>query len=322
MRAPEFWTRNDAIARAASAVLSPVGWIYGASVAFRRDRARSYRSRAKVVCVGNLTAGGTGKTPVAIAVARELLAGGASVAFLTRGYGGHAKDPLVVDTDKHASADVGDEPLLLSAIVPAIVARDRVAGARLAESRGADVIVMDDGHQNFALKKDLSIVVVDAETGFGNGRMLPAGPLREPVAQGLARADAVVLTGSGDPHLAGYAGPVLRAHLAPACASRISRVVAFDGIGRPSKFYDTLRHLGADLVACHSFADHHEYLESEIASLKHEARNAGATLMTTEKDYVRLNPASREGIDVLPVRAVFERADLLSGLLDRLTIRP
>jgi tetraacyldisaccharide 4'-kinase len=210
--------------------------------------------------------------------------------------------------------------LLLAAAAPVIVARDRKAGAELADKNHADVIVMDDGFQNFTLAKDLSIVVVDAASGFGNGHILPAGPLREPVAQGLARADAVILVGSGSPALPGFSGPVLRALLTPVDVLSLAskRVIAFAGIGRPQKFFETLRALGAQLVEVREYADHYAYSASEIARLKARARSTEAMLVTTEKDYVRLTSQDREDIRFLPVRAAFEKQGDLERLLDRL----
>jgi tetraacyldisaccharide 4'-kinase len=319
MRAPEFWTREDAWSRWAVRLLVPVSWIYGASVAWKARAAEPYRANARVICVGNLTVGGTGKTPVAIAIARALIARGRKPIFLSRGYGGRMRGPVFVSPDNSA-ADVGDEPLLLCAVAPVVVARDRREGAMLAVEHGADTIVMDDGHQNFALKKDLSLVVVDGETSFGNGHVLPAGPLREPVSQGLARADAVIVTGDGEARLQGFARPVLRAHLThvdvPDIAHR--RVVAFAGIGRPEKFFRSLRAFGAEIVDTKRFADHHNYTVAEIARLKSRARAAGALLVTTEKDFVRLTPMEREGIHVLPVRAAFDEQPALERLLDTL----
>ncbi len=208
MRAPDFWTRDDWRSR----LLAPLGWLYGASVAWKARGAAPYRSDATVVCVGNLSVGGTGKTPVAIEIARLFVERGRKPFFLSRGYGGKFRGPLEV-TAAHRAADVGDEPLLLAHTAPVIVSRDRRAGAMLAVEHGADTIIMDDGHQNFALAKDLSLVVVDGEAGFGNGRVVPAGPLREPVARGLARADAVIVTGDGAPALDNFFRPVLRTHL-------------------------------------------------------------------------------------------------------------
>ena len=319
MRAPKFWDRRDRWSRLAVAALAPVGWIYSANVAWKARSATPYRSDVPVVCVGNLTVGGTGKTPIAIAIAQALSARGRRPFFLSRGYGGKLHGPILVGPE-HSAADVGDEPLLLAAAAPVVVSRNRGEGARLAMEHGADVVVMDDGHQNFTLAKDLSLVVVDAEQQFGNGSILPAGPLREFVDQGLARADAVVIVGDEGPALAGYSGPILRAHLthvdAPELAGR--RVVGFAGIGRPEKFFRSLRTFGADIVATKRFADHHIYTSSEIARLKAKARAANALLVTTEKDYVRMTEIEREGIATLPVRAAVDNAKALELLLDRL----
>jgi tetraacyldisaccharide 4'-kinase len=183
---------------------------------------------------------------------------------------------------------------------------------------------MDDGHQNFSVVKDLSIVVVDAETGFGNNRVLPAGPLREHVSQGLARADAVIINGDGNPHgLAESSVPAIHARLAPACDKSWSgkRAVAFAGVGRPAKFFGSLAALGAEIVEARPYGDHHIYTQSEIARLKARARAENATLVTTEKDYMRLTPAEREGIEVVRVRAVFDNRAQLDRLLDRLVVR-
>jgi len=321
MRAPEFWSETDYTAKAAVRLLAPIGWLYGRSVTWKREHAAPFRPRAKVACIGNLTAGGTGKTPIAIAVARALIARGAQAVILSRGYGGKIKGPALVDPAHDTAQVTGDEPLLLAAAAPVVVARDRRAGAALADSEGADVIVMDDGHQNFAVAKDLSIVVVDGAAGFGNGRILPAGPLREPVAQGLARADAVIVVGDGSPALPGFAGPVLHAQLTPVDVLGLkgTKAVAFAGIGRPSKFFASLKALGAEIVESREYADHHAYTASEIARLKSKARGADAVLITTEKDFVRLTPAEREGVRFLPVRAAFDDMDALGALLDKLT---
>jgi tetraacyldisaccharide 4'-kinase len=319
MRAPEFWDQKDRWSRLAVAALAPIGWIYSASVACKARSATPYRPDVPVVCVGNLTVGGSGKTPVAIAIARALSARGRRPFFLSRGYGGKLHGPILVAPEHHAG-DVGDEPLLLAAASPVVVSRNRGEGARLAMEHGADVIVMDDGHQNFTLAKDLSLVVIDAEQQFGNGFILPAGPLREFVNQGLARADAVVVVGDGGPALTGYSGPILRAHLThvdvPELAGR--RVVGFAGIGRPEKFFRSLRAFGAEIVATKRFGDHHIYTSSEIARLKGTAREAHALLVTTEKDYVRMTEVEREGIATLPVRAAIDNAKALELLLDRL----
>jgi len=318
MRAPSFWSGRDLRSHFVATALSPLGWIYAAATSIKRSYTVPQRTRAKVICVGNLTVGGSGKTPVVLTIARMLQARNLRTIILTRGYGGRLAEAAFVDRAVHCSADVGDEPLLLAATAPVIVSRDRRRGGALADSEGADVIVMDDGHQNFRLAKDLSVIVVDAETGFGNRRVLPAGPLREGVRAGLARADAVVLVGEGSPALPGYSGPVLRARLAAQGGDVLSgrKVVAFAGIGRPEKFFDTLRALKADIVDSAAYADHHVFTASEIARLKAKARNDSAMLLTTEKDYVRLTPRDREGISVLPVIAEFDEPETLQKLLD------
>jgi tetraacyldisaccharide 4'-kinase len=310
MRAPDFWQRGGVLA----ALLSPLGALYGMSVAFKARNAKPFDPGLPVICVGNLTAGGSGKTPVAIAIAGMLLARGQRPYFLTRGYGGSERGPALASRG-HSAAVMGDEALLLARTAPTIVARDRAAGARLAKEKGATVLVMDDGHQNFALRKSLSLVVVDAETGFGNGLQIPAGPLREPIAQGLARADAVICVGDGAPDLQGYGGPVLRAHLeADSAAFAEKEVFAFAGIGRPEKFAASLEADGAHLTGSCFFPDHHPYTEDEILQLRMVAGNA--QLVTTEKDFVRLTTAQREGIRVLKVAAGFDDKAAMDSLLD------
>jgi tetraacyldisaccharide 4'-kinase len=316
MHAPDFWQRRGLLA----AALAPLGFAYGASVAFKARHAKAFDSGLPVICVGNLTAGGSGKTPLAIAIAELLRAKGHKPYFLTRGYGGSERGPAMASRG-HSAAVMGDEALLLARTAPTIVARDRAAGARLAQEKGATVLVMDDGHQNFSLRKSLSLVVVDAQAGFGNGYQIPAGPLREPVAQGLARADAVILVGDGAPDLGGYKGPVLRAHLKPDGEAFAGKpVFAFAGIGRPEKFAASLEDSGAQLCGSCFFPDHHPYTEDEITQLRAVAGDA--TLVTTEKDFVRLTTAQREGIRMLKVAATFDDAAAIDRLLDSLTRKP
>lgn len=310
MRAPEFWRTKGGLAR----LLAPLGALYGLSVALKARRARPFDPEIPVICVGNLTAGGSGKTPIAIAIAEMLRARGQRPYFLTRGYGGTERGPALASRG-HSAGQMGDEALLLARAAPTIVARDRAAGARLAKEKGATVLVMDDGHQNFTLRKTRSLVVVDAETGFGNGFQIPAGPLREPVVQGLARADAVILVGDGSPDLKGFAGPTLRARLATETESFGGKpVFAFAGIGRPEKFLASLQQTGAEVIGSCFFADHHPYTEDDVVGLK---AVAGDTLLvTTEKDFVRLSTAQRQGIRVLKVSAVFDDKGEIDRLLD------
>lgn len=317
MRTPDFWTSASGPARLLTALLSPIGWLYGATVAWKARNRRPFRSRARVICVGNLTVGGTGKTPVVAAIAETLTAYGRRVFILSRGYGGRARRATIVDLEQDTADEVGDEALILARSAPVIVARNRREGALLADEHHADIIVMDDGHQNFTLAKDLSLVVIDAEAGFANGAILPAGPLREPVSQGLERADAVVLVGMGCPDLRGFKKAQLRAKIAASISKSLTgrRVVAFAGIGRPDKFFQSLQDTGVEIVQTHAFGDHHVYTASEIARLSSRARGARADLITTEKDFVRLTPIEREGILTLPVQAEFEDKEALAELL-------
>jgi tetraacyldisaccharide 4'-kinase len=312
MREPEFWSQQTRMARLKTALLSPVSSGYTAVTRWKRTHASPYRATAKVICVGNLTSGGTGKTPIAIAIATILRAHQLSPTMLTRGYGGRIARPTVVDALGHNAADVGDEAMLLASAGRTIVARNRARGAHLADSLGTDVIVMDDGYQNFTLHKDLSLLVVDTEAAFGNGRVLPNGPLREPIGEGLARADAIVLVGYGSPALPGFNRPVFRAQIVPRGGTELAgqRLIAFAGIGRPEKFFTTLKSLGAEVVESQSFPDHHMFRRKEIQQLKKKALHEDAMLITTEKDYARLSPEQRNGIKLLTVRAQFEMPQL------------
>jgi tetraacyldisaccharide 4'-kinase len=319
MRTPEFWNSDTPAAKSCATLLSPIGAVYGLSVRLRESRARPYRPAARVVCAGNLTAGGSGKTPVAMAIAKLLAPHGRTI-FLTRGYGGRLNGPVVVDPLRHSARDTGDEPLLLSQCGTTIVARNRAAGARVADSMGADFIVMDDGFQNFAIVKDLALLLVDAETGFGNGKLIPAGPLRESVATGFARADAIILCGHGTPLLPPFVGPILRANLVPETPEwlRGRKVMAFAGIGRPVKFFQMLARYGAELTGTEAFSDHHMFGAAEIARLKLRASDAGAVLVTTSKDYVRLDTPARNGIVPVPVQAAFDDRMAVEAMLGSL----
>jgi tetraacyldisaccharide 4'-kinase len=306
MRAPEFWdARSGAIAGLVGGLLAPLGTAWEVAGRLRRAVARPYRAPVPVICVGNLVAGGAGKTPVVLALAAEIAATGLAIRVVTRGYGGRLGGPVKVDPTGHDAEAVGDEALLIASCAPCWVARDRVAGVRRAVAAGAVAILLDDGFQNPAIEKDLSLVVVDAEYGFGNRRVIPAGPLREPAASGLARAGAIVLIGAGEPGGVREAGcPIFRADLEPVDGGRFAGapVVAFAGIGRPEKFFASLRGLGATLIAAHPFPDHHRFSDAEIVRLRHEAERAGARLVTTAKDWVRLPPRLRGGIEVLEVQ--------------------
>jgi tetraacyldisaccharide 4'-kinase len=320
MRPPDFWYPGTGRAAPLPArLLAPLAYLYDRIAAARASTVIPYRAAVPVICVGNLTAGGTGKTPIALALAAALAARGVAPIFLSRGYGGRAEGPLAVDPARHNATEVGDEPLLLARAHPAVISRNRPAGADAACRLGAQAIIMDDGFQNPSLIKDLSFVVIDTAIGFGNGLVIPAGPLREPVSRGLARADAVVLLGDGPSPLGAFAKPVLRARLNPDPITA-ETLLAFAGIGRPAKFFETLSALGAIPAETAPFPDHHAYSDAEITALK--TRAAGRPLVTTEKDFMRLGPRQREGILSLPVTAVFDDETALATLLGKITLQP
>lgn len=328
MREPTFWTRTPG---AEAALLMPLATLYGA-VATTRLRRPGRAAGIPVLCVGNLTLGGAGKTPTAIAIGRLLQAAGAHPFFLSRGYGGRLAGPVLVDRVQHAPSDVGDEPLLLSRIAPTIVARDRVAGATAAREAGANCIVMDDGFQNPSLAKDFSILVVDGRRGIGNAMVFPAGPLRAPLAVQVVRANAVVVIGEAAGAAAvvavakAWSIPVFQASLVPepddvaALAGR--PVLAFAGIGDPGKFFATLTDAGIDIRAQQSFPDHHSYTEKDAATLLGHARANDLVLVTTEKDMVRLaeHPQTAElaaATRTLSVSVAFENAPRFTWMVER-----
>ena len=313
MRAPEFWHSKGLL----STLLAPAGWVWAMGARIRAGRGGA-PSPVPVICVGNLTVGGVGKTPVAAAIAR--LIPGAQ--FLSKGYGGRENGPLLVDLHEHSYDQVGDEPLLLAEVGPCWMAKDRVAGAEAAASAGARCLIMDDGFQDPKLIKDLSILVVDGHTGFGNGRCMPAGPLREPVSVGLKRADAVVILGEDRHGIAERVAPlpVVKAYLeaeAEASVLHGRKVVAFAGIGRPAKFFHTLEHLGADVAEGYAFPDHHPYHPGEIAELQRAALNHSAILITTAKDVVRVPAHFRDELAVLQMDIAFEDETALLDILHR-----
>jgi len=314
MRPPDFWSSR----RVLSTLLVPAGCAYALATRLRLRRA-GWRAPVPVICVGNVGVGGAGKTPVALALARLLA--GRNPHFLTRGYRGREAGPLRVDPAKHDARAVGDEPLLLARAAPTWVARDRAAGARAAVAAGAGCIVMDDGHQNPALAKDLSLVVVDGGYGFGNGRVIPAGPLREPIAAGLARADAIVLLHPQGAEqveqewLQGFAKPILHARLEPSGIIPDGPLVAFAGLARPEKFFDTLTSMGAKLADAVPFPDHHPFSDDDLKHLEALAKEHGARLITTEKDAARLSLEWRARVAILPVAARFADDAALENLL-------
>ncbi len=322
MKAPDFWQTRGAV----STLLAPLGELYALGGLLRRKLATPVRVSVPVICVGNLVAGGTGKTPVALALVDILQKNGKKPHFLTRGYGGRERGPLQVSLAEHTADQVGDEALLLARAAPCWVARDRAEGARAAIRHGADILIMDDGFQNPSLVKDLSLLVVDGETGFGNGRLIPAGPLRETVEQGIRRADGVVVMGEDRTGIATHLGklPILRASLAAEVSAYEKffgrSVIAFAGIGRPEKFFAMLRAHGVMLSETKAFADHHPYQKGDILPLLERAEQQNAMVVTTEKDKVRLPVSVRSRIHSIAVSVLWEDPSAVQTLLEHVGV--
>jgi tetraacyldisaccharide 4'-kinase len=322
MREPAFWWRKAGLA---SGLLAPAAACYGA-IAARRMARPGARAGVPVLCVGNFTLGGAGKTPAVMRLTKMLQEAGERVFCLSRGYGGSLAGPKLVDIKTDRAAQVGDEALLLARVAPTVVARDRVAGAAFAKAQGATVVIMDDGLQNASLAKDFTIAVVDGRRGLGNARVFPAGPLRAPLAAQLARTDALLVIGNGDGarDIAAAGLPIFHGQLQPNSAVvtelKARKVLAFAGIGDPDKFFATATEAGIAVAQRQAFPDHHRFTAEEAAELIMRAEHDGLALLTTEKDRARmvgepLLAALADKTHVLPVTLLVIEAEELWALV-------
>lgn len=321
MQAPDFWQAEKGGFQALA--LSPIGRLYGLATKIKLATIRPWKAPVPILCVGNLIAGGAGKTPVAIDLGQRLQAKGKVVHFLSRGYGGQEKGPLLVDVNNHDYHRVGDEPLLLAAHAPTWISADRRAGCSAAANNGAEIIIMDDGFQNPSIAKDFSIIVVDGGYGFGNGHLIPAGPLRETLADGFARAQAAVVVGEDRSRaleaISACGLNPLKARLVADTPPQwdVERpVVAFAGIGRPEKFFETVASLGCPVSATYSFPDHHAYSEDNLNHLETAAQTNKARLLTTEKDAKRLPDEFLKDVGVVSIRLEWTDETALDALLN------
>lgn len=324
MRAPKFW--NYGANSFLATCLSPLGAFYNKLTTQRAFKQPTWHAPIPVICVGNLIMGGAGKTPTAIALASYLKARGKNPYFLSRGYGGSLQGPLLVA--QHTSDLVGDEPLLLSKVAPVCVSKNRILGAKKCVEAGCDVLIMDDGFQNPSLHKDLSLIVIDGGYGHGNEKVFPAGPLRETIQSGLKRAQACIIIGDDKTDTALRLKkvrpdlPLLHAHVQTTPRHDLSnkKLLAFAGIGRPEKFFETLKETNAEIILEVPFADHHPYTHQDIKSLQSLAKKFDASLMTTEKDWMRLPTEFRNEIDCLKITLEWDNPDMLAPLLSPLQL--
>lgn len=320
MKAPAFW-QEDSIA---ATLLKPVSCLYAAAAAFRERMVKTRSFSVPVICIGNLTLGGTGKTPLVMLLAEKFRERSLRAHVISRGYGGSLKGPVRVNPSVHRYDQVGDEPLLIASVAPCWVAKERAEGIEAAIAAGAQFILLDDGLQNPTIKKDFSFIVIDGPAGFGNGHVFPAGPLREPVSEGLKRGQAFILIDEDRHQLASQLAaqaPVFKGFFESEGkvieSLKGNNVIAFAGTGRPSKFFNGLKQMGLQLTACHAFADHHPYTDREIKSLLKQADVEKAKLVTTPKDMVRIPPAYQQSITAVPITLALDKLDEILTLIGK-----
>lgn len=303
MITPKYWQSDHFISK----ILTPFGYVYGLATALRLKLKKGYQAKIPVICIGNITAGGVGKTPISMAIAQMLQAEGMHPFFISRGYGGKLNGVLV-DLKTMTAADIGDEPMMLATIAPTVVSADRGKAAQIAEQNGADVLIMDDGFQNPSLKKDISFLVFNGEMGVLNGKIIPAGPMRESLKSGLKRADAVIMIGNDKTNLTSQIDkPIFKAHIKEQDVQEDSeKVIAFAGIGYPQKFYNSLMKCGLTIEKAYDFPDHHFYQKDELKTLIKKANKRGLPIYTTLKDYVKIPDNLKEHFKVLHIDAVFD----------------
>ncbi len=310
MKTPNFW-KSDTIT---SKLLYPFGYIYNFATQHRVSKKSIYKSKLPIICVGNINVGGTGKTPTCLAIADILAANGKKISFLSRGY--KSKQKYVFVDVNHTANDVGDEPLLLMEKAPVVIAPNRIIGAKMIENTDTDIIIMDDGFQNPSLFKDFSVIVIDGEAGFGNGKIFPAGPLRETIETGIKRTNAVIIIGNDNFEIKNKIKklsniPVINAAIIEKENNFNNKdVIAFAGIARPEKFYKSLKKSGANIIKTFNFPDHHQFSNKEIKSITEQANKLKAVPVTTKKDYVRLENIHKDNIQYLDIELKLDTTEL------------
>jgi tetraacyldisaccharide 4'-kinase len=315
MKQPNFWKYNSPL----STILLPLSFFYRFISVLNQILKPKYKAEIPVICVGNVTAGGAGKTPTAIAIAKILLTENKKIVFLSRGYSGKLRGTFFVDSKIHKAHDVGDEPLLLAKTAPVIISKDRRAGAQLAHSRGAEVIIMDDGLQNPTLEKTISFLVIDGNFGLGNGKIIPAGPLRQTLKSAIKQVDATILIGNDVHNISKKLNDtkLITAKIVGTPNPENKHYVAFAGIANPAKFFTSLRQYNYNVVEEINFPDHYNFTKNDIENLKKKAHKLEAELITTEKDFVRLSEEDQVGIQTLPIEIVWNDINIIKNILKK-----